>query len=150
MIQSWDEEAGSGLGCQLNINHGWASDHFNPQQTSQLQWQDLSLHHNLNDPTLSEVENPRTDDNQTPSADNLLLNTLHVCCSFSKQDSKSVITRDLSGYAGPSFGTDDIDIAIHLKLSSLTRQEAGHFVCRVKTHLVVLEMLLSTDHCQNM
>ena len=90
-------------------------------------------------PTLSQIE--KNDNKQTPNL---------VCCSFSKQDSKSVITRDLSGYAGPSFGTDDIDIAIHLKLSSLTRQEAGHFVCRVKTHLVVLEMLLSTDPCQNM
>ena len=62
----------------------------------------------------------------------------------------NLFQHEIPGSVGPSFGSDDIDIAIHLKLSSLTRQEAGHFVCRVKTHLVVLEMLLSTDPCQNM
>ena len=112
---------------RLNINHARLVDHLNPQQYHNYIDKVLA-HLNLTTfnkdlgsqftiPTLSQVE--KNDNKQTPN---------HVCCSFSKQDSKSVITRDLSGYAGPSFGTDDIDIAIQLKLSSFTRREAGHFV----------------------
>ena len=42
---------------------------------------------------------------------------------------------------GSSFGTDDIDIAIQLKLSSFTRQEAGHSVCT--TGNVIVDRSLS-------
>ena len=36
----------------------------------------------------------------------------------------NLFEHEISGSAGSSFGTDDIDIAIQLKLSSFTRQEA--------------------------
>ena len=40
----------------------------------------------------------------------------------------NLLEHEISGSVGSSVGTDDIDIAIQLKLSSFARQEAGHFV----------------------
>ena len=53
----------------------------------------------------------------------------------------NLLEHEISGSVRSSFGTDDIDIAIQLKLSSFARQEAGHFVWS-KIHQVPLEHVI--------
>ena len=132
-----------GRHCQLNINHARA------RVTSST----LSKYHNyiltrsrlagkpqspsqdyLNQPTLSQAEVPRNDNKETSNVDNLLLKTLHVCslfcCSFSKQDSKSVWTWDLRFsrvflWHWWHWHCNSIEIVFIYKTGG--RHEAGHF-----------------------